>query len=407
MIDLTKNYSAMARRAKKSVIRELLKLTDKPEIISFAGGLPDPAAFPVEQIMEVTNEVLKEQGSSALQYGSTEGTPQLKKELIKLAEKNGLKGVTEDHILITTASQQALDLIGRTFIDPADPIIVEMPSYLGAIQAFRSYGASFIGVPMDQDGMIIDELARVVEKLRVEEEHYKFVYLIPDFQNPSGVTLSMERRKQLIELSEEYKFLIIEDSPYREIRFENEQLPLIHSMDKYGNVISLHTFSKIFVPGIRLGWIIAHPRIIQKLTVGKQSVDLCTPAFSQLVAAKFCEKGYLEPHIEKVINIYRDKKNLMMECFEKYLPKLEGLSWTNPDGGLFLFLNLPEYMSADDMFETAVANNVAYVIGSAFFANGGGNNTMRINFSYATKDQIVEGVKRLANTIKEFSLKYK
>lgn len=407
MIDLTKNYSAMARRSKKSVIRELLKLTDKPGIISFAGGLPDPVAFPTQQIMEVTQEVLQENGRFAMQYGATEGTPQLKKEIIKISEASGLKGITEDHILITTASQQALDLIGRTFIDPADPIIVEMPSYLGALQAFKAYGASFIGVPMDNDGMIIDELAKVVERLANEEEHYKFVYLIPDFQNPSGVTLSLKRREQLIELSEEYKFLIIEDSPYREIRFENEHLPLIQSMDKYGNVISLHTFSKIFVPGIRLGWIIAHPRIIQKLTVSKQSVDLCTPALSQLIAAKFCEKGYLEPHIKKIIKVYKTKKDIMMEAFDKYLPKLEGLTWTNPDGGLFLFLNLPEYMSADDMFEKAVANNVAYVVGSAFFFDGRGHNTMRLNFSYATHEQIEEGVKRLGETIKEFSLKYK
>ncbi|PKK89271.1 MAG: aminotransferase [Candidatus Wallbacteria bacterium HGW-Wallbacteria-1] len=406
MIDLAKNYSIMARRAKKSVIRELLKLTSKPEIISFAGGLPDPAEFPTAQIEECIHEVLAESGSKALQYGSTEGEAALKKELIKIVAKNGME-INEDNILITVASQQALDLIGRIFIDPSDPIILELPSYLGGIQAFRSYGANFIGVPMDEDGVDVDKLADTLERLKEDDEHYKFLYLVPDFQNPSGVTLSAERRHRILELAEQYKFLIIEDSPYRELRFEGEHLPMLGSLDKSGNVISLFTFSKTFVPGIRLGWVVAHPRIIQKLAVAKQSVDLCTPPLSQYIAAKFCEKGYLEPHIQKVVNVYRDKKNAMIAAFEKYMPKVPGLSWTNPQGGLFLFLTLPEDISADDMFYTALENNVAYVIGSAFFCDNGGQNTMRLNFSYPTIDQIDEGVKRLAETIEKFIAKRK
>lgn len=403
MIDLSKNYSAMGRRVKKSVIRELLKLTDQPGIISFAGGLPDPTAFPIEQIEEVTVEVLRGNGARALQYGMTEGEGALKKEIIKLAEQNGMTGVTPDHIVVTVASQQALDLIGRVFIDPGDPVIVELPSYLGGLQAFRNYGADFIGVTMDDDGLDTDNLREKLRRLRQDDEHYKFLYLVPDFQNPSGVTLSAERRQAVIDLAEEYKFLIVEDAPYRQIRFEGEHCPMLYNLDKYGNVITLQTFSKIFVPGIRVGWIIAQPNIIQKIVMAKQAVDLCTPALSQLIAAKFCEKGYLQPHVEKIIKIYKEKRDAMLSAFEKYLPRMDGLKWTHPKGGLFLFLELPFHLSADDMFHKAVENKVAFVIGSAFFCNGGGQNTMRINFSYPTLAEIEEGVKRLARTIEDFA----
>ncbi len=399
MIDLVKNYSIMARRMKKSVIRELLKLTQKPDIISFAGGLPDPEAFPIEWVEEIIHTVIQDHGKQALQYSTTEGETILKDELIKLARANG-EDVTSENFLVTVASQQGLDLIGRVFLDPSDPIIVELPSYLGGLQAFKTYGAQMIGVPMDDDGIRTDLLEETLHQLMLEEEHYKFIYLVPDFQNPSGVTLSAARRKDVIRLSKKFDVLIIEDSPYRELRFEGEAPPTLYSMDDTNNVVCLHTFSKIFVPGLRLGWIKAHPHIIEKLIIAKQAVDLCTPALSQFIAAEFCRRGYIWKHIENVRAIYRKKRDLMLKSLDLYMPDVPGLRWTRPQGGLFLWLVLPESIDAEKLFPVAVENNVAYVIGSAFHCDGSGKNTMRLNFSFSSEEQIDEGIKRLAKVIK-------
>lgn len=404
MIELSKNYSVTARRMKKSVIRELLKLTNKPDIISFAGGLPDPTCFPVEEIKEITRYVLEKRGASALQYGSTEGDPELIEELIKIAGEQGEK-VSPENIVVTVASQQGLDLVSKVFIDPSDPIIVELPSYVGGLQAFVCYGAHMYGVPIDNNGILIDELEKTLKRLRDEEEHYKFLYLVPDFQNPAGVTLSAERRNKIIEFSKEYKVFIIEDSPYRQIRFEGEEPPSLYSLDKYSNVIALHTFSKIFVPGFRVGWVKARKEIISKLVIAKQSVDLCTPSFTQAIAAEFCKRGLLKTHIEKVKKVYKKKKDTMLHALGEYMPEAEGLSWTRPEGGLFLWVKLPEYINADDMFYEAVEEKVAYVVGSAFHCNNKGKNTFRLNFSYPTEEQIVEGIKRLGRCIEKRLLK--
>lgn len=399
MIDLVKNFSTTARRMKKSVIRELLKLTNKPEIISFAGGLPDPGAFPVEEIAEITKELLAKNSRTILQYGQTEGNPQLREEIVKWSRRENIN-ITVDHVLVTVASQQGLDLLSKVFIDVDDPVIVEIPSYVGGLQALSCYGAKMIGIPQDDDGIKVDLLEQKLKELKEEEEHYKIIYVVPDFQNPSGVTLSFERRKKLIELAREYQVLIFEDTPYRELRYDGVEPPSLYSLDNSGNIISLHTFSKIFVPGLRVGWVVAHPDIIKKLTIAKQSTDLCTPEFTQAIAAEFCRRGLLEPHIEKVKKIYKTKKDCMLQALEEYMPKVEGLRWTKPQGGLFLWLTLPEHMDADAMFHDAIANNVAYVIGSAFHCDGKGKNSMRLNFSYSSEAQIEEGIKRLAKVIK-------
>lgn len=401
MIDLVKNYSIMARRMKRSVIRELLKMSTNPGLISFAGGLPDAKAFPIEVMEDICASVIRNHGARALQYGITEGETILVDELIKLHAANGIPGLKRENILVTVASQQALDLVGRIFIDHTDPIITECPTYLGGLQAFRAYGALPVGIPMDDDGILVDRLEPELKKLRSEEEHYKFLYLVPDFQNPSGVTLSLERRKRIVQLSEEYNFLIVEDSPYRDLRYEGEHIPTIYSLDKTQNVIGLYTFSKIFVPGMRLGWIIAHPAIIEKLVVAKQAVDLCTPAFTQYIAAEFCRRGLLEGHIEKVKAIYKTKKDAMLDALKTHMPDLPGLRWTKPDGGLFLWLELPAGMNADEMIYKAIDAKVAYVIGSAFFPQGGGLNTMRLNFSAPSVDDIYEGMKRLGAVIRK------
>jgi len=294
-------------------------------------------------------------------------------------------------------------MVGRLFIDASDPVIVEKPSYMGALQVFRSYGAEFIGVKLEDDGISTEELQEKLEWLHAQDEHYKFLYLVPDFQNPSGVTLSEEKRRKVIELSEKYNVAVIEDSPYRQIRFEGKEPKMLYRLDKEthktDNVISLFTFSKTFAPGLRLGIILGHPQIIKKMEILKQSLDLCTSSLNQLIAAEFLRSGFFEGHIEVVKKDYRIKKNAMVSALEKYMP--EGVTWTNPEGGLFLWVRLPEQMSADDMFQDALKENVAYVIGSAFHSDGSGKNTMRLNFSFASPEKIDEGIKRLAATVKK------
>ena len=397
--NLDNYFSDMSKRAKKSAIRELLKLTKEPGIISFAGGLPAPETFPVEELREVTEEVLKNEAAFALQYGTTEGDDLLREQLVKRYREMGLD-ITKENLVITTASQQSLDFLGRVFINKGDKVIVEFPSYLGALQAFNAFGASPIGIPSDEHGMDPKLLEAKLAELAAKGEQVKFMYIIPDFQNPSGVTMPEFRRKEIIEIAHKYHVLIVEDSPYRELRFEGEAQPTIYQLDKEGTTITLGTFSKIFVPGFRIGWVIADPKIIDKFVTTKQSVDLCTPPFVQRIAARYMEKGLFSTKLGDIIKLYKHKKDLMMDSFEKYLP--EGVKWTNPEGGLFLFVYLPEHMDAEKLFKIAIANKVAFVLGTVFYCDGSGKNTLRINFSYCSDEQIVEGVKRLGQAIREY-----
>lgn len=397
--NLDNYFSDMSKRAKKSAIRELLKLTKEPGIISFAGGLPAPETFPVEELREVTEEVLKNEAAFALQYGTTEGDDLLREQLVKRYREMGLD-ITKENLVITTASQQSLDFLGRVFINKGDKVIVEFPSYLGALQAFNAFGASPIGIPSDEHGMDPKLLEAKLAELAAKGEQVKFMYIIPDFQNPSGVTMPEFRRKEIIEIAHKYHVLIVEDSPYRELRFEGEAQPTIYQLDKEGTTITLGTFSKIFVPGFRIGWVIADPKIIDKFVTTKQSVDLCTPPFVQRIAGRYMEKGLFSTKLGDIIRLYKHKKDLMMDCFEKYLP--EGVKWTNPEGGLFLFVYLPEHMDAEKLFKIAIANKVAFVLGTVFYCDGSGKNTLRINFSYCSDEQIVEGVKRLGQAIREY-----
>lgn len=403
MIDIAKNIATAPRRTKASVIRELLKITNKPGIISFAGGLPDPEHFPYDFVTEAVKNIMATNGRAALQYGPTDGLPELKNEFIKFLKKYEGIDAKPENLIITTASQQALDMVGRLFIDASDPVIVEKPSYMGALQVFKSYGCEFIGVKLEDDGISTEELEEKLIWLRAQDEHYKFLYLVPDFQNPSGVTLSEAKRKKIIELSEKYNLVIIEDSPYRQIRFEGKEPKMMYRMDQEGhqtnNIISLFTFSKTFAPGLRLGIILAHPQIIKKMEILKQSLDLCSSSLNQLIVSEFLRTGYFEKHVPIIKKTYKLKKDTMVAALKKYMP--EGVTWTEPEGGLFLWLRLPEDMSADEMFPEAIKENVAYVIGSAFHSDGSGKNTMRLNFSYPTVADIDEGIKRLATAIKK------
>lgn len=391
--------SLNAKGMKKSVIRELLKLTAKPEIISFAGGLPSSKSFPVEDLKEVITEVMENEAEVAFQYSATEGDKILRKELSKHSRKSGIE-CGEENILITTASQQGLDLLAKIFINRGDKVILELPSYVGGLGAFNAYGADMIGIPMDQEGISSKLLRNKLIKLLSKGEKPKFIYLVPDFQNPAGVTISLNRRKEIIEIAHEFDILILEDSPYRELRFEGKPVPSIYSLENQGYIILLGTFSKILAPGFRIGWVIAPTDIINKLVIAKQSADLCSSTFSQRILGRFLEKGYLEKNIEKVKKMYRKKRDLMIEGFEKYMP--EGVSWTTPEGGLFLLVTVPKYIDTDKLFDYALKYNVAYVIGSAFHCDDSGHNTMRINFSYASEEQIKIGVERLAKAIKEY-----
>ena len=385
----------------RSEIRELLKLTRKPGIISFAGGLPFSGLFPIEEVKDVVLSVLDNEGEIALQYGPTEGDSRLIEFLAGwMKETEGVE-VGTDNILIVSGSQQALDLIGKIFIDPGDPIIIGLPSYLGAIQAFKSFRANMVGARLDKQGINVDTVEDILRTYAAKGQNIKFIYVVPDFQNPSGVTLSLERRKRLLQMCYEYGVVLVEDSPYRDLRFSGEPIPMIRTLDKHGYAFSLHTFSKLLFPGTRLGWVVAAKPIQDKLTMAKQPTDLCTSPLTQSIVYEFCRRGLLKSHLPKIIELYRKKRNVMVDALEEYMPKGSGIDWTNPEGGLFLWLTLPENMDAGELFPKAVEKNVAYVVGSAFHFDRSGHNTMRLNFSYPSEEQIHEGIKRLAELIKQ------
>ncbi|HOK86431.1 MAG: PLP-dependent aminotransferase family protein [Tenuifilum sp.] len=395
--DLDQILSASAKRMKRSVIRELLKMTQRPELISFAGGLPSPESFPVEQLKQVVVEVLDTDSARALQYSETEGDKRLREILVEKYRKEGLN-ININNLIISTASQQALDLIPKIFVNPGDKVICGLPSYLGGISAFATYGADLVGIELDDHGMRSDLLEQKMQELQRKGQKPKFIYVIPDFQNPTGICMPERRRLEIIEIARKYNVLIVEDSPYREVRFSGTPQRTMYELDGTGQVILLGTMSKIFVPGFRLGWIVAHEEVIDKLVVAKQNTDLCTSSFVQKIAAKYFDKGYFEPNLAKTNAMYKEKRDAMVEAFHKFMPK--GVKWTEPEGGLFLFVTLPEYIDAEDLFKIAIEENVAFVPGTVFYCNGEGKNTLRINFSFMSKELNIEGSRRLANAIK-------
>jgi len=381
---------------KRSAIREILKHLEKPGMISFAGGLPAPETFPVNDLKEIVSEILEKNGPDSLQYGTTEGDPLLRKMLVERHNRQGLK-IGIENLIITTASQQALDLIAKVFLDRGDYVLCGLPSYLGGINAFTLYGAKLKGISLDENGMNPEELEKTVIILKELGRKVKFIYVIPDFQNPSGITLPDSRRRRIIEIADKYDLLVVEDSPYREVRFEGEPQKLMNELDTTGRVITLCTFSKIFAPGFRVGWVVGNPEILDKLVMAKQTADLCTSSFVQKIIARYMEKGLLDKNLKKTIDLYRERCSHMIGCFKKYMPA--GVSWTEPQGGLFLFVTLPSHLDADDIFKKAIEKNVAFVAGSSFFCNNSGHNTMRINFSFSNKEEIEEGVRRLSQVI--------
>jgi 2-aminoadipate transaminase len=390
-----------------SVIRELLKLTEQPDIISFGGGLPAPEVFPIKQFQAACNYVLEHDGPQSLQYSTTEGYRPLREMIARHTGRYSVK-INPDNILITSGSQQALDFLGRVFINQGDHIVLESPTYVGALQAWNAYGAQYIAVPSDENGMVVDKLE---EALRIGP---KFIYVLPNFQNPSGTTLSLERRKQLVELADRYGVPIVEDDPYGQLRFEGEHLPSLVWLDSQlrgddgcytGNVIYLSTFSKLLAPGIRLAWVIAPEQVIRKLVQSKQAADLNTAAFNQMVAYEVGKGGFLDEHVKFIRQVYKERRDVMLETMDELFPHEVG--WTKPQGGMFLWGILPEWMDAAEVFKIAIQRKVAFVPGASFHPNGGGDNTMRINFSYSNPDLIREGVTRLGTLLKELVANHK
>jgi len=394
-------YAQRMQRMSSSAVRELLKISERPDIISFAGGLPSPDVFPVDDFAAACDRVLSEYGAKALQYGTTEGYLPLREMIARHTARYGIK-ITPENILITSGSQQALDLIGKVFINPGDSILVEDPTYLGAIQAWKAYGAEFVTVPMDDDGMVTERLEAA---LRAGP---KFIYVLPNFQNPTGVTLSLERRHKLVDLADRYGVPVIEDDPYGQLRYEGSHLPSVWALDNQfrgngelpyrGNVIYLSTFSKILSPGIRLAWVIAPAEVIKKLVTAKQGADLHTSTFTQMVTYEASRGGFLDRHVWMIRRVYGERRNLMLDAMDEHFP--QQVHWTRPQGGLFLWGLLPQGMKSLDVFNVAIEQKVAFVTGAPFYACGGGENTMRINFSNASPENILIGIERLGNVIK-------
>lgn len=387
---------ALARRTdrmKSSMIRELLKFTMLPEVISFAGGMPAPEAFPVRDFREACQWVLSQDAEHALQYGPTEGYPPLKDYLIEAMNKYELPAV-RDNVLFTNGSQQALDLIGRCFINEGDKIVTERPTYLGAIQAWNVYDPKYVTVRMDDDGMRMDDL----EQALVANPGIKFIYVLPNFHNPAGTTLSLERRYRLVELAVEHGAFILEDDPYGQLRFEGEDLIPICALHKE-NTIYLSTFSKTLSPGLRLGWIVAPERVIAKLIQAKQGMDLHTSSLVQYLAYDICERGLLRAHVRKIRELYRVRRDAMLQAMEEHFPP--EATWTRPQGGLFLWVRLPDCLDSAELLRIAIEEKVAFVPGQAFYpGDGDGHCCMRLNFSYCPPETIKEGIKRLGMAIK-------
>ena len=382
-----------SERMKSSVIRELLKYTMIPGMISFAGGLPAPEAFPVRDFQDACGWVLCHDAERALQYGPTEGFAPLKDYLIDAMRRYELPAGRRN-VLFTNGSQQALDLIGRAFINQGDKIITGRPTYLGAIQAWNVYGPEYVTVPLDDDGMQIDELEKALES----NPTAKFIYVLPNFHNPAGTTLPLGRRYGLVELAAKHGVFVIEDDPYGELRFEGEDIIPICALHKE-NTLYLSTFSKTLAPSLRLGWIVAPEAVIAKLVQAKQGADLHTSSLVQYLAYDICQRGLIRAHVRKIRPVYHERRDAMLAAMETHFP--EGVTWTRPQGGLFLWVRMPESLSATELLDIAVEEKVAFVPGHAFYPDGiDGHNCMRLNFSFSSPEIIEEGIGRLGRAIK-------
>jgi 2-aminoadipate transaminase len=382
-----------------SEIRELLKLTEGRDIISFAGGLPDPRTFPKEELAEIAKEVIEKYGDSALQYSPTPGVTPFRETLADFLNSHGVSVTKDDQVIVTTGSQEALYLVSLTLIDDGDVVFVEAPTYLAAINAFRVYRPRLVSIPIDEEGMRTDILEEKAKKLAADGFKLKMIYTVPTCQNPSGVTMSRDRRKHLLEIAEKYNMIVIEDDPYSFFSFEPLDVDHLKTMDKNGRVVYLGTLSKILSPGLRIGYAVGPKWIVSYFELAKQMVDLHSSTLTQYIAMEAIKRGLVDSTVEKAKKIYKEKRDAMLDAMEKYFP--EGSHWTKPAGGLFVFAYAPAGIDTKSLLPEALLRGVAYVPGASFFVEGGGENTMRLNFSYPTIEQIYEGIKRLGSLIAE------
>ena len=392
-------YSDRAHKLKASMIRELLKLVMKPEIISLAGGWPSPDTFPVSESLEIFQDILKENPEYVLQYGTSEGLLQLREFLIEWALEHDEIEMTVDNIIITNGSQQGMELASKVLIDPGDVVVVGLPTYFGGTGAFSSYGAELIGVPLDDHGMRMDLLEEKLISVQKSDRRVKFVYVQPNFHNPAGVTMPAERRRKLLDLASRFNFLIVEDNPYGDLRYDGEPVPPIASLDPEERVIYLRSFSKVFSPGIRMAWVRGEKALIRKMVIARQFIDNCANTPCQYILYEFCRRGYLDRRIAQNIAYYKEKRDFMLEALDRYFPK--ELKWNRPEGGFFVFFTLPPYMDGEELLQEAIARHVAFVAGAPFFIDGSGRNTLRLSYAQPNKEEIEKAVKIVAEVIKE------
>ena len=399
VLDWAPHLASCTERMTCSAIRELLKLTQLPDVISMAGGMPAPELFPLREIEEACRHICREHGAKAMQYSATEGYGPLKEYLAVSMHKYGVPAVPEN-VLLTHGSQQALDLVGRIFIDPGDFVITSRPTYLGAIQAWNAYQAHYHTVNLDDDGMVVDEIEHAYEKVLADSGRPpKFIYVLPNFHNPGGTTLPLERREQLAEIATRLDVPVVEDDPYGQLRFEGEDILPICSLIPE-RTIYLGTFSKTLTPGLRLGWIVCPEVLMERLVQAKQGADLHTGTFVQYVANDICQRGLLKQHIRQLRQVYKERRDTMLDALVEFWP--EGCRWTHPQGGLFLWAQVPESIDTQEFLQDALAEKVAYVPGVNFYPNqDGGHNAMRLNFSYCPPQQIAEGIHRLGVALKK------
>lgn len=390
------NFAKRMSYIKASEIREILKVTEQDDVISFAGGLPAPELFPIEEINEVSQIVLKELGTKALQYTTTEGYAPLREWIANRMNERQGTSFDKDNILITHGSQQGLDLTGKVFLDDGDVVLCESPTYLAAISAFKAYGCSFIEIPTDQDGMVMEALECVLEK----NKGIKLIYVIPTFQNPTGRTWSLERRKLLEALSSKYNVAVVEDNPYGELRFEGEYLPSVKSFDTEGNVLCTGSFSKIFCPGFRIGWIAGDKDIIRKYVLVKQGTDLQCNTIAQMIIAEYLKRYDIDKHISKIVEVYRKRRDIAMECIERYFP--DNIRCTYPQGGLFTWVELPEEISARDILQKCIERKIAFVPGGSFYPVEQKENTFRLNYSNMPEDRIIKGLQIIGEVLQAY-----
>src|SRR5205085_2348193 len=379
-------------------MRDMMAVTARPEVISLAGGLPDTRSFPPQTFAAMANEIAAESCARALQYGPTEGLPEAIDCIAEVMAAEGMR-VDADDLIVTTGGQQAIDLVTRALIDPGDVIIAEAPTYPGAVPSFTSYQADVVQIEMDSDGMRVDLLEETLARLEREGRRPKFIYTIPTFQNPAGVTMSLPRRKRLVEVARERELLVLEDNPYGLLRYEGEPQPTLRSLDGGVYVMYLGTFSKILSPGIRLGWVLAPPPVLEKINLGKQAADLCSSTLSQLMVIAYFEQANWRDYIESVAEIYRARRDTMLDALAEHFPAQA--EWTHPNGGLFIWATLPDFIDTTDLLARALRDNVAFVPGAAAYLDDRGHNAMRLNFSAVGEDDIREGVRRIGKVVAE------